>query len=71
MHLLLHSPSVCGVGGLHILFEPRAQCPALTSRQASQRFSSSVLFTLSLGFHTVHLKEQITSSSQVVALEAK
>ena len=39
-----------GAGGLFILPQPRAQSPDLTSRQASQLFSSSVLWVFLLEF---------------------
>ena len=53
---------VC-VGGL-ILSQPGALSTALISRRTSQWFSSSVLFTFSVGLPEVHLKE-FSSSSQL------
>ena len=49
--------------------QPRALDPVLTSKRASQWFSSAVVFSFLL-CPEVHLKNTISSSSQVPALES-
>lgn len=55
-----------GEGGTGLrLSLPRALSTIVTSRWASQQFSSSVLSTLPIEFLEFHLKEEVSSSSQL------